>query len=77
MNDVNLLQKEFIKTSHIDQNFKDLFNTMGPYYNCYPILGKWKNFDELKVNYANSIIDFFKKKPDIPVTLLCSYTVLR
>ena len=86
MNDVNLLQKEFIKTSHIDQNFKDLFNTMGPYYNCYPILGKWKNFDELKVNYANSIIDFFKKKPDIPVTLyvhipycakLCYYCMCR
>ena len=41
--------QEFINSSFINQNFKDLFNKPGPYYNCYPILGNWKNYSEIKV----------------------------
>ena len=79
-------QKKFLQTSSVDQKFKDLFNTMGPYYNCYPILGKWQNFDELEVDYAKSVIDFFKKNPNKPITLyvhipycakLCYYCMCR
>ena len=62
-------QNFFLQPSSVDQKFKDLFNTMGPYYNCYPILGKWQNFDELKVDYAKGVIDFFKKNPNKPITL--------
>ena len=86
MNNTNLSQNEFLKPSFVDQNFKDFFNRMGPYYNCYPILGQWKNFDELKVDYSKSIVDFFKKNPDAPVSIyvhipycakLCYYCMCR
>ena len=86
MNNTDLSQNEFLKPSFVDQNFKDFFNRMGPYYNCYPILGQWKNFDELKVDYSKSIVDFFKKNPDAPVSIyvhipycakLCYYCMCR
>ena len=51
-------QINYLQTSSVDQKFKNLFNTMGPYYNCYPILEKWQNFEGLKVDYTKSIINF-------------------
>ena len=39
---LNLNNSKYLDPSIADQNFKDLFNKPGPYYNCYPILGKWK-----------------------------------
>ena len=61
--------QEFINSSFINQNFKDLFNKPGPYYNCYPILGNWKNYSEIKVDYRKSVIDFFKNNNDKPISL--------
>ena len=61
--------QQFLDSSIADQDFKNLFNQPGPYYNCYPILGQWKNYSEIKVDYAKSLIDFFKKNPDKPISL--------
>ena len=46
-----------------------LFSRTGPYYNCYPILGNWKNYSEIKVDYRKSVIDFFKNNNDKPISL--------
>ena len=59
----NFEGQKFLNSSLADQDFKNLFNKPGPYYNCYPILGQWKNYKEIKTDYKESIIDFFKKNP--------------
>ena len=65
----NFEGQKFLNSSLADQDFKNLFNKPGPYYNCYPILGQWKNYKEIKTDYKESIIDFFKKNPDKPISL--------
>ena len=66
---VSFEEQKFLNPSTVDQKFKNLFNKPGPYYNCYPILGQWKSYAEVKVDYTKSIIDFFKKNPDKPISL--------
>jgi oxygen-independent coproporphyrinogen III oxidase len=65
----NFEGQKFLNSSLADQDFKNLFNKPGPYYNCYPILGQWKSYKEIKADYKESIIDFFKKNPDKPISL--------
>ena len=66
---LNLNNSEFLDPSKADQDFKDLFNTPGPYYNCYPILGKWKNYSEMDANYTKSLINFFKTNQENPISI--------
>ena len=66
---VSFEEQKFLNPSTVDRKFKNLFNKPGPYYNCYPILGQWKSYAEVKVDYTKSIIDFFKKNPDKPISL--------
>lgn len=65
----NFNGQKYLNPSFASQDFKNLFNKPGPYYNCYPILGQWKNYEEIKVDYKESIIDFFKNNPDRPISL--------
>ena len=49
-------------------------------------MGQWKNFNELNVSYTNSVIEFFKKNPEVPTSIyvhipycakLCYYCMCR
>ena len=66
---VSCEEQKFLNPSTVDRKFKNLFNKPGPYYNCYPIHGQWKSYAEVKVDYTKSIIDFFKKNPNKPISL--------
>lgn len=82
----NLNNVGFLQPNKVDAKFIELFNKKGPYYNCYPILGQWKNFNELNVSYTKSIVEFFKKNPEVPTSIyvhipycakLCYYCMCR
>ena len=66
---LNLNNSKYLDPSIADQNFKDLFNKPGPYYNCYPILGKWKNYSEMDANYTKALINYLKTNQENPISI--------
>ncbi len=68
INNLNLNRK-FLTSKEINEEFVNLFNKPGPYYSSYPILSEWKKENNLSLDYQASLIDFFINNPDRPVTL--------
>tara|TARA_B100001121_G_C18691407_1_gene623173 strand:+ start:210 stop:1625 length:1416 start_codon:yes stop_codon:yes gene_type:complete len=66
---LNFNNSEFLDPSKADQSFKDLFNKPGPYYNCYPILGNWKNYSDMDANYTKALTNYLKTNQENPISI--------
>ena len=48
-----VIEKDYIKPSQINDSFVSLFNKPGPYYSSYPVLGEWQNIKE-NIDYMDT-----------------------